>query len=147
MTYNKSFVQFQRIKSCEIEKKTDIHWLSVILFSRKEQKTIWKQWQELTAQQFQETRVNYCGYTWEVWVHRRTNIGDSIHWNNKIHICNIFIVIFLKGFVCPFSSKSTDKIGESPRLREFRKKLRERAPMGTLPHAIARSNFSWISKI
>lgn len=40
--------------------------------------------------------------------------------------------LHLRGFACPFSSKSTDEVGESPRLREFRKKLRERAPIEKL---------------
>lgn len=35
-----------------------------------------------------------------------------------------------KGPARSFSSKDTDKVDESPRLREFRKKLRERAPIG-----------------
>lgn len=38
----------------------------------------------------------------------------------------------LEGLARLFSSKSTDKIDESPRLREFRKKLRERAPIEKL---------------
>ncbi|KYN19004.1 UPF0369 protein C6orf57 like protein [Trachymyrmex cornetzi] len=42
------------------------------------------------------------------------------------------LMFFLKGFACPFSSKSTDEVGESLRLREFRKKLRERAPIEKL---------------
>ncbi|XP_012224821.1 succinate dehydrogenase assembly factor 4, mitochondrial [Linepithema humile] len=38
---------------------------------------------------------------------------------------------YLKGFTRLFASKSTDT-DESPRLREFRKKLRERAPIEKL---------------
>ncbi|KAG5346274.1 SDHF4 factor, partial [Acromyrmex charruanus] len=40
--------------------------------------------------------------------------------------------LYIRGFTCPFSSKSTDEVDESPRLREFRKKLRERAPIEKL---------------
>ncbi|XP_071558706.1 succinate dehydrogenase assembly factor 4, mitochondrial [Temnothorax nylanderi] len=40
--------------------------------------------------------------------------------------------LYLKGFSRQFSSKSTDEVGESPRLREFREKLRERAPIEKL---------------
>ncbi|XP_014488602.1 PREDICTED: succinate dehydrogenase assembly factor 4, mitochondrial-like [Dinoponera quadriceps] len=39
---------------------------------------------------------------------------------------------YLKGPARFFSSKDTDKVDESPRLREFRKKLRERAPIEKL---------------
>lgn len=60
---------------------------------------------------------------------------------DTMYIFNVPIDVLLKGFTCPFSSKSTDEVGESPRLREFRKKLRERAPIGTLRS----SSFSWIS--
>lgn len=41
-------------------------------------------------------------------------------------------MIFFKGLVRLFSSKSVDEVGESPRLREFRKKLRERTPIGKI---------------
>ncbi|XP_032671585.1 succinate dehydrogenase assembly factor 4, mitochondrial-like [Odontomachus brunneus] len=39
---------------------------------------------------------------------------------------------YLEGPARLFSSKDTDKVDESPRLREFRKKLRERAPIEKL---------------
>ncbi|XP_070154907.1 succinate dehydrogenase assembly factor 4, mitochondrial [Polyergus mexicanus] len=38
----------------------------------------------------------------------------------------------LKGLARLFSFKSMDEVGESPRLREFRKKLRERTPIENL---------------
>ncbi|KAM0734364.1 Succinate dehydrogenase assembly factor 4, mitochondrial [Formica fusca] len=40
--------------------------------------------------------------------------------------------LHLKGLARLFSSKSMDEVGESPRLREFRKKLRERTPIENL---------------
>ncbi|KAL6256832.1 hypothetical protein P5V15_011771 [Pogonomyrmex californicus] len=39
---------------------------------------------------------------------------------------------FFKEFVRLFSSKSANEVDESPRMREFRKKLRERAPIEKL---------------
>lgn len=54
---------------------------------------------------------------------------------NKIYTCLTFL-IFFKGFTRLFASKSTHNTDESPRLREFRKKLRERAPIGMSSHAV-----------
>lgn len=52
-----------------------------------------------------------------------TSISTSLRQLLRLHF---------RGFACPFSSKSTDEVSESPRLREFRKKLRERAPIKKL---------------
>lgn len=49
-------------------------------------------------------------------------IGASIS-NSRLH---------LKGLARLLSSKSMDEAGESPRLREFREKLRERTPIEKL---------------
>lgn len=43
---------------------------------------------------------------------------------------NIRYVSSSKGPTRSFSSKDTDQVAESARLREFRKKLRERTPIG-----------------
>ncbi|XP_011871354.1 PREDICTED: succinate dehydrogenase assembly factor 4, mitochondrial-like [Vollenhovia emeryi] len=42
------------------------------------------------------------------------------------------LLLRLHGPASLFSSKSTNEVGESPRLREFRKKLRERTPIEKL---------------
>lgn len=44
----------------------------------------------------------------------------------------MFTFYFLKGFTRLFSSENADEVNESPRLREFRKKLRERVPIGMI---------------
>jgi len=44
----------------------------------------------------------------------------------------VYLPIFLKGFTRLFASKN--EINESPRLREFRKKLREQVPIGMISY-------------